>query len=355
MKFIHTADLHLGSKMDSKISKLKADERSKELRTAFLRMVEYAEKNVITAILISGDLFDENRPTKKDKEFFYSVVKGNPQIDFIYLRGNHDGLESFTEDGIENLKTFSSSWSYYNFDDVCIAGIELQDGNISSFYSTLKLDEKKKNIVMLHGEAYTSENQGKINLQKLKERNIDYLALGHIHSFSGVQKLDDRGVYAYSGCLEGRGFDEVGDKGFIVLDIGDKITAEFVENSIRKIHQIEIDITGTNSDYEAYNVVKSALRYSKDDLIEIILSGSVSFDTENIEEEIKKRLDGEYYFISVKNKIKKTIDINAYISDRSLKGEFVREVMASENLSDDEKAEIITIGLKALSKRGNEI
>ena len=50
-----------------------------------------------------------------------------------------------------------------------------------------------------------------------KDLNIDYLALGHIHSYK-CHKLDKRGVYCYSGCLEGRGFDECGDKGFVLLE-----------------------------------------------------------------------------------------------------------------------------------------
>jgi DNA repair exonuclease SbcCD nuclease subunit len=39
-KFIHCADIHLGSKMESKLSKDKADERRAEVRKTFLRMVE---------------------------------------------------------------------------------------------------------------------------------------------------------------------------------------------------------------------------------------------------------------------------------------------------------------------------
>ena len=57
---------------------------------------------------------------------------------------------------------------------------------------------------------------------RLKEKNIDYLALGHIHEYSQGQ-IDLRGKYAYSGCLEGRGFDELGEKGFILIDVSDGV------------------------------------------------------------------------------------------------------------------------------------
>ena len=48
-----------------------------------------------------------------------------------------------------------------------------------------------------------------------KEKNIDYLALGHVHEYRSGQ-LDGRGVWAYSGCPEGRGFDETGKNAFAV-------------------------------------------------------------------------------------------------------------------------------------------
>ena len=58
------------------------------------------------------------------------------------------------------------------------------------------------------------ELQSKIEVYELKNKNIDYLALGHVHKYK-MEKLDNRGIYCYSGCLEGRGFDECGDKGCV--------------------------------------------------------------------------------------------------------------------------------------------
>ena len=80
----------------------------------------------------------------------------------------------------------------------------------------------------------------------MKNKNIDYLALGHIHSFE-KEPLDKRGVYCYSGTLEGRGFDECGDKGFVLLDVNDnKITSEFVKFAKRTLHELVYDISGKN-------------------------------------------------------------------------------------------------------------
>ena len=190
-KFIHCADVHLGSKMESKLTKEKAEERRMEVRNTFHRMVQYAKAEGVRAILLSGDVFDSDRPLKRDKEFFYSVVKGNPEMDFLYLRGNHDGKESYTEEGLSNLKTFSAEWTGYDYDDVYICGLEIVRENAQSFYSTLKLDKDRKNIVMLHGQVEATTGVDRVHVGKLADKNIDYLALGHIHSYS-ENKLDDK-------------------------------------------------------------------------------------------------------------------------------------------------------------------
>ena len=236
----------------------KTEERKAEVRAAFKNMVEKAAGYGAKVIVLAGDVFDSDRPLKKDKEFFYSVVKNNPDIDFLYLRGNHDNLESYSED-LDNLKTFTNEWSGYSYGNVEFYGLETAAENYSSMYSSLKLDPAKINIVILHGQKSDSVGKDKINIAKLKNKNIDYLALGHIHSVN-FGRIDERGVYAYPGCLEGRGFDETGAKGFILVDTEDgKINAGFVENSVRKTDEFTVDISAGAEKGVATDILKRDL------------------------------------------------------------------------------------------------
>ena len=351
-KFIHCADIHLGSKMESKLSKDKADERRAEVRKTFLRMVEYAKEEGVRAILLSGDVFDSDRPIKRDKEFFYNVVKGNPDVDFLYLRGNHDGKESYTEEGLENLKTFSTEWTGYDYDGVYICGLEIARENAQSLYSTLKLDKDKKNLVMLHGNVESTTGVDKVHVGKLADKNIDYLALGHIHKYS-EKKLDDRGRYAFSGCLEGRGFDEIGEKGFVLLEIDDEVKSTFIPFAQRTIHEVSVDVSDTKNGYEAYQTVKDRVKFNPADLYRILLTGEVGYEGETLSEDVENLLATECYFISVKNRTVRKIDSKAYEGDTSLRGEFVRAVLAKTNIDDGRKREIITLGLKVLA--GQEV
>ena len=353
MKIIHCADIHLGSKIDSRLPREKAIIRRTEVLSSFGRMVEFAKREGVRAILISGDLFDSDRPFKKDKEFFYGTVLDNPEIEFFYLRGNHDTKESYTVEGVENLRCFSEEWTSYELDGVVISGAEISEGNCESLYTTISIDESKKNIVMLHGALSDVFGRDLINLRALRSRGIDYLALGHIHK-GGSGRIDDRGFFAYPGCLEGRGFDECGAKGFLLLDTDNLSCPSFIKGSLREICAEEIDISGTKNAYDAYSRVKSSLKLDKKNLLRLTLVGEVEFSDDRLAEVMEDYLSDSCFFVSVKDKTFAKEDLSAAADEISIKGEFLRLVLSSE-LDEEEKKEIISTGLSALLGREVEV
>ena len=348
MKIIHCADLHLGSRLTSLPTGNIRDTRKKEILKTFNGMIDYARENNINIIMLSGDVFDSDRPSKKDKTFFYDAIKANKDITFLYLRGNHDIEESLIEE-YDNLKTFTDEWQSYKFDNIVISGIELSPNNKSSLYSSLSLDKDDLNIVMMHGDINTKGKEF-IDLKKLSNKNIDYLALGHIHMY-GESKIDNRGIAIYPGCLDGRGFDELGEKGFVVLDIdNNKIEHNFISFSSRVIVEKTVDISDANTFYEAKDIIQSEIASIKNtSLVKIILTGKVSFDVSTIIEDVESFFNDKFFFLKVYSELKQIIDIENYKNDFSLKGEFVRNVSSNPDLTDEEKEEMLSLGMKFLN------
>lgn len=348
MKLIHCADLHLGSRL-TKLSESEIREtRKRELLNSFNRLIEYAKANDIHFILLSGDIFDSNRPTKKDKSFFYDAIKANREITFLYLKGNHDIEESF-EEHCDNLLLFDDDWKSYQFEDFTISGIELSESNKTSCYSSLSLDKDSVNIVMMHGDINV-KGKDFIDIKSLAKKNIDYLALGHIHSYS-ESKIDNRGVAVYPGCLEGRGFDELGTKGFVILNIENKeVSHKFIPFSSRMTVEKYVDISSANNLYEANDIVQSEVKdISSMSLVKVVLTGKVKFDISNIEKDIYSFLNDKFFYLKVKNEIKVIVNIENYDNDFSLRGEFVRSVSSNNKISEEQKEEILNIGIKLLN------
>lgn len=351
MKIIHTADIHLGSRI-SGFPKEISDALKANIRNSLARMVDYAKRNTVKVILLAGDVFDSDKPFKKDKDYFYGVIKANPDIDFLYLRGNHD-LAAEGEAEYPNLKLFSDEWTSYSYGDVTVNGIEMTDSNAASLYSTLSLEKSSLNIVMLHGSVSGSAGKDNVCLSRLRDKNIDYLALGHYHGYD-CGAVDERGEYAYSGCPSGRGFDECGEKGFVVLDaVGGKISRSFVPFAGSGITEVSVNITAMPDLYSVYSRIENEVRFDREGIYRINLVGEADGEADSAADDVRGYFEGRARYIDVKDKTRKKIDIAAYEGDLSLRGEFVRTVYASENYSEEEKLEIIYSGLKAL--RGEKL
>lgn len=362
MRIIHCADLHLDSKMTANLTKEQARERKGEILRTFGRMVEYAKKNNVTAIIIAGDLFDTRNVAVNVRNVVRDLIWKNPEIDFLYLRGNHD-TDNFLnklEEMPDNLCLFSDKWVTYAYDQITITGIELDADNALTAYNSLVLDHDKYNIVTMHGQlaGYKSKNNAEIiSLDDLKNKNINYLALGHVHAFQ-LDKLDNRGVYCYSGCLEGRGFDECGPKGFVVLDINPvthEASAEFVPIAARTLYELPVDVTGVHTTQDVAERMEEAIAesgYSSNSLVKFILYGEVDVECEINVEFLEEQFSEYFYFSKVYDETKIWVNYEDYANDISLKGEFIRMVCASD-LPNEEKAQVIRAGIQAL--QGEEI
>ncbi|MCC8029473.1 MAG: DNA repair exonuclease [Lachnospiraceae bacterium] len=364
MRLIHCADLHLDSRMTSNLSREKARERKKELLLTFERMVKYAAEQHAEAILIAGDLFDTRNISATARHAFWDAVCSRSDITFFYLKGNHD-TDHFLADREEipeNLKLFGTEWTSYPLGSrVVVSALEFSEENAAGLAHTLILDPEKFNIVMLHGqqaEVGAKEKFRIIRLRDLKNRGIDYLALGHIHAYREGE-LDARGVWCYPGCPEGRGFDECGEHGFVLLDVDEETGTcrrQFVPFAQRRLYAISADVSGCEKPSEMADRIDAAIGAQQplaEDLLKIILTGEVDVEHEVDTEYLRKRLEPDYYYVKLTDETTPAVDVSRFLLDASLKGEFVRTVMSAEDLSDEERAEVIRCGLRAIA--GEEI
>lgn len=352
MKIIHCADLHLNSVLSSLPSE-KAKIRREEILSNFERLCDYAKDNAVKVVIIAGDMFDTSKVTNKVMNRILFAISNCKGTDFLYLSGNHDmDLFSKQENLPNNLKFFSHDWKYYNYDDVVISGVEFNAVNTLTVYDNLNLSKDTVNVVVMHGQIAGYKNTEPaevISLPRLQGKNIDYLALGHVH-FYAEGKLDERGIYAYSGCLDARGFDETGDKGFVLLNVEDgKLSKNFVNFGTRTFNEFVYDVTGKTSPFyvleEIYNTVTANIAYSS--AVKVILKGEAIPELDLDLESLNNKLNSYFFYAKIQDKTTLKVDFKDYEHDKSLKGEFVRTVLSS-NLDQTQKSQILMCGLRAL-------
>ncbi len=356
MKIIHTADLHLGSKLTSNLPLEKAKARRLELLSNFSRLLKVAREKNVSLVVIAGDLFDTKRITKLVASEVVSTLQNFSDITVLYVVGNHEN--SALKDVVDVLPAnlicvTQTEWQTFNFSDVVVTGANLNGSNAKMLYNTLMLDKNKKNIVVLHGEIakHRSSMVGeKINLPELKDKFIDYLALGHYHSFD-TDNLDDRGVYAYSGCLEGRGFDELGEKGYVLIDTDDIKNPQFVPFAKRELREVVVDVTGLNSWGEIKFAIQERIKDAPSkDLIKLVIQGKFDYNTETLIyiEDLVRQLNSQFYFAKVDDETEIAYNASDLVVSTGLKAEFVKQLDADNDLSEHDKSEVLQLGLKAL-------
>ncbi len=352
MKFIHCADIHLDSKINE-LSVEKRRRRKEEILSTFERLCTYAKTQEVTAVIIAGDMFDNEKITSKTLARVFGAIKNASPVDFLYLPGNHEsnGFLSYEENFPENLKYFKEEWTSYQYGDVTVNGILINELNTKVVYDTLKLEESNINIVTMHGAVAgykTTEDAETISIPLLKDKNIDYLALGHYHSYS-TGDIDLRGKYAYSGCLEGRGFDELGVKGFVLIEVENgKLSHKFTPFSSRTLHEVKFSV----EDEDFFSLREKAIQtlsseLSSDSLVKVVLTGEHSPDTDIDALSLNYKLNDIFFYAKVEDKTSLKVSLEDYKDDKSVRGEFVRLVLSSD-LTKEQKDAILLKGLSAL-------
>ncbi|PWJ60122.1 exonuclease SbcD [Dyadobacter jejuensis] len=89
MKILHTADWHIGKKLDTY-------SRLTEQRLVLNEICEIAEKQSVDAVVVAGDLFDNFAPSSEATELLYTTLHrlaDNGRRAVIAIAGNHDSPE----------------------------------------------------------------------------------------------------------------------------------------------------------------------------------------------------------------------------------------------------------------------
>jgi len=335
MKILHTADLHLGAinrKLNASQRKVVLSEQLKICSDLF----SYAKDNGIDALLICGDLFHTSEISAKIERVFFNAVQDFSKP-VIYISGNHD----------EEKAIFS-----YPENFIILKGSVRLDGVVISDGSNLQtLQKEDKNIVVMHGDIFSRGNDY-IDIKSLKGDFVDYLALGHLHSY--CERDFGRGNAVYCGTLQGNGFDECGDKGFVVLDTITMLH-HFVPFAFRRYKIVDVDISGQNKFNEIVQNVEYALNdISTNDLVRVVLKGSYEENSEKYLHLIEEKFKARYFYFELRDESQIKIDFEKLKAEKlSFKAELLSLIMQDDTLSDSEKTQISQISIEAL--RGDDL
>lgn len=329
VKILHTGDMHLDSSFAG-LTGEQAAERRKDQRELLRRIVELGNDEGVEILLLSGDLLDGMNAYYETAMALGEILSKSRARVFI-APGNHDAYHSMSPYRSVRLPDNVHLFKVSDIESVdipelnaCVHGAAFTsaDCEISLFRNFRAPDDGRVHIMVMHGEVtqgYSKYNP--IREEDIAASNLNYLALGHVHSFDGVHRAGKTN-YAYCGCPEGRGFDEVGDKGVLIGGVsqdGAQLEFKKVAKYTYKIAEIKL-AEGKDPVAEVMSALPEA---DENGLFRVVLSGECdSFDAEKI----YAALAGRYYHLAVIDRTTPARSIWEGEEQDGLKGIFLRRL-----------------------------
>ncbi|GEP66993.1 hypothetical protein CBE01nite_47610 [Clostridium beijerinckii] len=358
IKILHIADIHFDTPFSGMTPKL-ALKSKEELKQVFENIMLITLNEEIDILLIAGDVFDNLSVKKTTLHFIKSCFENISKVKVFISPGNHDPFneKSFYSivDWPSNVHIFKGSVEKVILEDLktVVWGAGFNTTHVSK--SLLKDVERingYNNIMVIHGEVSSvkeGNNYNPIMEEDIIKSDLDYIALGHRHKFSEVKKIGNT-YYSYSGCPQGRGFDELEEKGIVFLEIKNRfVESRFIRTSVRNYYEKGINIDGCFGYNEVKNRIISEIPKDgrKNNFYKVILKGQISDEFSLSEELLEELLKDEFYFVKIIDKSEIKLDITELIKGYSLKSIFAKKIYEElQNVTTEEDREIISLALK---------
>ncbi len=272
IKFLHTADLHLGAPVrgvasapDSWIRKLNS-----AIGHSFERMISVAIGEKVDFVVIAGDVFDTTRPTYREYSLFFEGMKllNDAKIECYLIAGNHDPYTTWQKDiallppNVHFLGIDKPEFCVYERDDepMCIIGgrsyynqtwmlkEKIEEG-ITRENAVLELQSQYPqaesipfSIGIIHSGFDIDQRKAPSDPQKLIDQRMDYWACGHLHSRL-VYPSENDPLIVFPGCIQGRDVKETKERGCYLVELSRSDWEENEEGStVERLSQAEVTI-----------------------------------------------------------------------------------------------------------------
>lgn len=382
-RFIHAADLHLGSFLNINgnppevIQSLCKD----AVYHGFERLCNIAIEYKVDFILICGDIYDSYLRSVRGNRFFINNCfrLSDLNIGVYVIYGNHDAANEKQElfDMPKNVYIFSS-------DNVEVCEIKKDNEVIAKIvgksyksrsqrekiFENYLLDNDSFNIAMLH-TALEGDNKNYVpcTIEELKRvPNIDYWALGHIHKTNIIS--DTKPIIAFPGIPQGRDMGEQGLGGVFYVEVCKKEIArmEFLpiatiiykrlEIIIGKDNKIEnfSDLTGLILEKirELTYILPKNSKEFKGHILSLIIKGRtelqdkinymVEDDYKQFIEDINEEFSSDKYFLWVDSLIFRTTPLIQDFENLKLQNSIFQdldEVIRSYKEDEDNRTQLV--------------
>lgn len=323
LKILHTADFHIGAGFSSFGTTLAISAENMQF-LAISTLVSYANVNEIDVILIAGDTFDNHVVEFQKRAKLFSILS-NFRGKIFMVCGNHDyyfkgSFWDHTEIPQNITLVTTNEWQKFSFENFELFAASFTNIYEKIDFSDIILDKSKINIGLVHADILSDSQYNPLSKSDIKNSHFDYLAVGHNHKFSEILKTSET-FFAASGNISATGFDEFGEKGFIVAKFDENGSSyEFISSKGLELLDFSLDISNFKNNLE---IRENLLKIAKQNIfLNLILTGIDNFEIDATS--LETCLKDDFFAVNIENSTDKPQDLWRFIDEDNLLGEFTR-------------------------------
>ena len=352
LRLLHTADVHLGARY-ADLGDRAAAQRERQF-AAFKATVDLALKERVDGVLIAGDLFDSNVQPRRSVERVAAELARlvAARIRTVIIPGTHDVYDRASIYRAHDVAAMSGSRPGEDFVTVLSPdrrAVLLESLNIvvhgpvfgtkrapRSPLADFRLDESGAaiwHIGLIHGSISiprkTDGDEVVITTEEIAASGLDYLALGHWHSY--VQGKAGATTWAYPGAPEPVALDQdrAGNVLLVRLDkdaAGKQVRVEERRVGRTRFERRELDL-GTIESQPA--LVAMLARDADPDLVLDVLLGGVRPDElDLVADEVESQLAPSFLKVRVRDRSLGALTSGPIPSEDTIAGALIRNLEA---------------------------
>jgi exonuclease SbcD len=359
MRLLLFADLHLDAPFAWAPAQL-ARARRRALRCALDEICRLAVAERVDALCCAGDLYEQERFTPDTAAFLRDAFARIHPLPVHLAPGNHDWLgpaslyrqvewtdnvHLFTADRLEPV-TLADGFTLWG-------AAHRAPANTPGFLDGFEVDRGGVNLALFHGSE-----QGELRLQgndkkphapfresQIPAAGLQHALVGHFHT------PRDAPHHTYPGNPEPLSFGETGPRGavLITIDPDGAVYRQRHQVSVSQVADVAVDLTGAAHAGEVRERVTRQLA-GRAGTVRVTLSGEVAPEVELNLDDLGE-MPPTLVVVPRLGKITVGYDLAALADERTVRGQFVRDVGAAADLTDEQRRKVLITGLRALDGR----
>jgi DNA repair protein SbcD/Mre11 len=364
VRFLLFSDLHLDTQFAWLGGRPKvAGQRRQALRDTLVRIADLALRERVDALMCGGDLYEQDRFTPDTAAFVRSVFARLNPLPVFLAPGNHDWLGPASlyaqVEWSQNVKVFRENrlTPVTLLDGLTLWGAAHQaPANTNGFLDEFRVDRGGIHIALFHGSeqgALAFQEQGKVphapfRLTQIAESGLHHALLGHFHRSRATE------YFTYPGNPDPLTFGEEGERGAVIVTVDERgrTTQEWRHVASSTLHAIGIDVSACGNQQDIRTMIQKATR-GLTGCAQITLHGELDPTIELRVAQLGGAVSDDLEVLVRVGKLHHAYDIEAISREPTVRGEFVRDVMASPDMDPDARQLVLITGLRALDGRSD--